>query len=46
MEKHMNKDDKYVEWKALQAQAGKALLKIHKPGSAPIPTFDPLELDR
>ena len=46
MEKHMDKDDKYVEWKALQARAGKALLKIHKPGAAPIPTFDPLELDR
>ena len=45
MEKHMNKDDKYVEWKALQARAGKALLKVHKPGADPIPGFDPLELD-
>lgn len=45
MEKHMDKDDKYVEWKALQARAGKALLKVHKPGADPIPGFDPLELD-
>ncbi|MCE9520152.1 MAG: DUF6288 domain-containing protein [Verrucomicrobia bacterium] len=46
MEKHMDKDDKYIEWKALQARAGKALLKIHKPGAAPILGFDPLELER
>jgi hypothetical protein len=43
---HMDKDDKYTEWKDLQARAGKVLLKIHKPDSAPIPTFDGLELDR
>jgi HEAT repeat protein len=43
---HMNKDDKYTEWKALQARAGKVLLKIHKPETAPIPTFDGLDLDR
>lgn len=43
---HMDKDDKYTEWKALQARAGKVLLKIHKPETAPIPTFDGLDLDR
>ena len=46
LEKHMSKDDRYLEWKALQARAGKALLKIHQPGTAPIPGFDPLELER
>jgi hypothetical protein len=43
---HMDREDNYVGWKALQARAGKVLLKIHKPGAAPIPGFDPLELDR
>jgi hypothetical protein len=43
---HMDKDDKYTEWKLLQARAGKALLKVHKPEEAPIPGFDPLDLDR
>ena len=43
---HMDKDDNYTEWKALQARAGKVLLKIHKPETAPIPTFDGLDLDR
>lgn len=43
---HMGKDDKYSEWKALQARAGKILLKIHKPSDAPIPTFDPLEFEK
>ena len=42
---HMDKDDKYTVWKALQARAGKVLLKVHKPEEAPIPGFDPLELD-
>ena len=42
---HMNKESNYVEWKELQARAGKALLKLHKPEAAPIPEFDPLELD-
>jgi len=46
MQAHMNKDDNYTKWKALQARAGKALLKFHKPETAPIPTFDSLELDR
>ncbi|MFK7910832.1 MAG: DUF6288 domain-containing protein [Akkermansiaceae bacterium] len=41
----MKKEDKYYEWKALQARAGKVLLKIHKPETAPIPEFDPLDLD-
>lgn len=40
---HMSKDDNYVGWKEIQARAGKVLLKIHKPGEAPIPEFDPLE---
>jgi len=43
---HMDKDDNYTGWKALQARAGKVLLKIHKPETAPIPTFDSLDLDR
>jgi hypothetical protein len=43
---HMDKDDNYVGWKALQARAGKVLLKIHKPETAPVPTFDDLDLDR
>ena len=43
---HMDKDDNYTAWKALQARAGKALLKFHKPETAPIPTFDTLDLDR
>jgi hypothetical protein len=46
MKAHMDKDDNYTQWKALQARAGKTLVKIHKPGAAPIPSFDPLELDR
>ncbi len=44
-EANMDKDDNYAEWKALQARAGKALLEIHQPETAPIPTFDPLLLD-
>jgi hypothetical protein len=43
---HMDKDDNYTVWKALQARAGKVLLKIHKPETAPVPTFDDLDLDR
>ncbi|MFM2171430.1 MAG: hypothetical protein RI957_1659 [Verrucomicrobiota bacterium] len=43
---HMNKDDNYTLWKSLQARAGKALLKFHKPDAAPIPSFDNLDLDR
>jgi len=35
----------YPKWKAMQARAGKALLKVHKPEAAPIPTFDPLEFE-
>jgi len=42
---HMDKDDRYTEWKALQARAGKVLLKVHKPEEAPIPEFDPLEFE-
>lgn len=42
---HMDKDDNYTGWKALQARAGKVLLKVHQPESAPIPGFDPLELN-
>jgi hypothetical protein len=45
VEAHMKKEDKYYEWKALQARAGKALLKVHKPEKEPIPEFDPLDLD-
>lgn len=42
---HMRKEDKYYEWKALQARAGKAMLNLHKPEEDAIPDFDPLELD-
>ena len=42
---HMKKEDNYVGWKALQARAGKAMLKLHQPEEAPIPAFDPLYLD-
>ena len=35
----------YPIWKAMQARAGKALLKVHKPEAAPIPSFDPLEFE-
>jgi hypothetical protein len=42
---HMSKDDRYTEWKLLQARAGKVLLKFHKPDAAPIPGFDPLDLE-
>jgi hypothetical protein len=42
---HMRKEDKYVEWQALQARAGKALLKVKQPGRAPIPGFNDLDLD-
>ena len=44
-EANMDKDDRYATWKALQARAGRALLQIHKPETAPIPTLDPLLLD-
>jgi hypothetical protein len=42
---HMSKEDNYGEWKTLQAQAGKAMLKVHKPKAAAIPSFDNRELD-
>jgi len=35
----------YPMWKALQARAGKVLLKVHKPEKAPIPEFNDLDLD-
>lgn len=44
-EANMDKKDGYAVWKAMQARAGQALLKIHKPETAPIPTLDPLLLD-
>lgn len=45
-EEHQGRRDYYDEWKALQARAGKVLLKIHKPETAPVPSFDGLDLDR
>jgi hypothetical protein len=42
---HMDKESNYVAWKDIQARAGKALLKLHQPEKAPIPDFDPLDLD-
>ena len=35
----------YVEWKGLQARAGQALLKFHKPKETAIPEFDDMDLD-
>jgi HEAT repeat protein len=35
----------YMEWKGLQARAGQALLKFHKPDKVPIPEFDDIHLD-
>ena len=35
----------YPRWKALSAQAGKNLLKLDKPGKAPLPEFNDLDLD-
>ena len=43
---HTDIRDRYTMWKALQARAGKVLLKIHKPEAAPVPNFDGLDLDR
>ena len=42
---HMRKEDNYLGWQALQARAGKALLKVKQPDRAPIPTFNDLDLD-
>ena len=42
---HMKKEDNYLEWQALQARAGKALLKVKQPDRAPIPAFNDLDLD-
>jgi len=35
----------YMEWKGLQARAGQALLKFHKPTESAIPEFDDMDLD-
>jgi HEAT repeat protein len=42
---HTKDGDDYVGWKSFQAQAGKAMLKFHKPKAAPIPTFNEKDLD-
>jgi hypothetical protein len=42
---HSMKEDNYAGWKVTQAMAGQALLKIHKPKAAPIPTFNDKDLD-
>jgi len=42
---HSAVEDNYAGWKVIQAQAGRALLKVHKPKTAPIPTFDDKALD-
>lgn len=36
---------RYPKWKALQARAGKVLLKVHQPQAEPIPTFDLLDFE-
>ncbi len=35
----------YMAWQGLQARAGQALLKFHKPKERTIPTFDDVDLD-
>ena len=35
----------YPMWKTLSERAGKALLKVFKPETAPLPEFDDLDLD-
>jgi hypothetical protein len=35
----------YMMWQGLQARAGQALLKFHKPKEQKIPTFDDVDLD-
>ncbi len=35
----------YPKWKALQARAGKVLLKVHKPEKVAIPEFNDIDLD-
>lgn len=42
---HTKKEERYGEWKTLQAEAGKGLLKVHKPREARIPTFDDRDLN-
>ena len=42
---HSDKEDNYAGWKTTQAMAGRALLKVHKPKAAPIPTFNDKDLD-
>ena len=42
---HTAAEDNYVGWKGIQSQAGKVLLKIHKPKEAAIPKFDDKGLD-
>lgn len=42
---HMAVEDGYAGWKSVQAQAGKALLKVHKPGQSAIPAFNDKDLD-
>jgi hypothetical protein len=39
------KEDNYAGWKTIQAEAGRALLKVHKPKAAPIPAFNDKDLD-
>lgn len=35
----------YPKWKSLQARAGKALVKFHKPEATPIQGFQELDID-
>jgi HEAT repeat protein len=42
---HSDKEDNYAGWKTTQAMAGRALLKVHKPKAAAIPTFNDKDLD-
>jgi len=42
---HMSKEGDYAGWKATQARAGKALLKVHRPGKEPVSGFDDSMLD-
>ncbi len=45
LKKRKEEQGAYLQWKSLSAQAGKNLLKLDKPGKAPLPEFNDLDLD-
>ena len=42
---HAGKESKYPKWKGIQARAGSAMLKFHKPKARAIVAFDDADLD-